>query len=225
MDKELVLKLLNFCDQFYHNSSYIQTMNAYITDNVTDFQAGIILNNELKHLYLIFKGSNSLTDWSYDLDTTKICLDKNIYVHEGFFNQLHQNGNYNKLLHEINKFPDYKLFITGHSLGGALATLFGYQYSKTIEKEIKIVTFGSPKVGCKEWQKAFNKCDRISYLRFVNKNDPVPNSPFLNYYHVGTKCELNNNSSFISYFNGKQHKCEKYKKGIEKITTWEYNIQ
>lgn len=69
------------------------------------------------------------------------------------------------------------IIFTGHSLGGALATLSSLYFKcKYPEVQINCITFGSPRAGCSEFTKLFNKNIEESY-RFVNDNDPVPCMP------------------------------------------------
>lgn len=69
------------------------------------------------------------------------------------------------------------IIFTGHSLGGALATLSSLYFKcKYPEAEISCITFGSPRAGCSEFAKLFNDNIEESY-RFVNDNDPVPCVP------------------------------------------------
>ena len=66
---------------------------------------------------------------------------------------------------------------SGHSLGGALATLAAVQFSKQYPNIIvSCVTFGSPRVGNSLFASMFDKCCSGSY-RFVNEDDPVPMGP------------------------------------------------
>ena len=77
------------------------------------------------------------------------------------------------------------IIFSGHSLGGALATLAAVQFSKQYpDIIISCVTFGSPRVGNGKFAAMFNKCCRGSY-RFVNEDDPVPMGPTpLRFTHV-----------------------------------------
>ena len=58
----------------------------------------------------------------------------------------------------LKQHPDYRLYITGHSLGGALSTLFAFTVAASnfsIEKPITCVSCASPKVGGNCFRKAF----------------------------------------------------------------------
>eukprot|EP00957_Ditylum_brightwellii_P109953 8387037-Ditylum_brightwellii.AAC.1 len=53
----------------------------------------------------------------------------------------------------LNDNPDYEVWFTGHSLGGALATLAASAAAvlDDIKKPIKLVSFASPQVGKSEY--------------------------------------------------------------------------
>ncbi|DBA97134.1 TPA: hypothetical protein ACH3X1_014902 [Trebouxia sp. C0004] len=78
-----------------------------------------------------------------------------------------------------------RVICTGHSLGGALATL-GAAWSalEYPDADIRCITFGSPRVANKVFGKAFNALVGTS-LRLVHGFDPVPSlPPSLMYKHV-----------------------------------------
>jgi len=75
-----------------------------------------------------------------------------------------------------------KYIITGHSLGGAMSTIFASRQNP--EKVNKVITFGAPRVGGNDFRKAFNQ--QYEHIRLVNNNDIVPSVPPAPFYrHTG----------------------------------------
>ncbi|RCN51594.1 triacylglycerol lipase [Ancylostoma caninum] len=78
--------------------------------------------------------------------------------------------------------------ISGHSVGGALATLAAafLVQSGYIEdpKKVKLVTFGQPRVGDKEFAENFDKMGIYDY-RVVHWRDVVPALLLSGYWHHG----------------------------------------
>ncbi|XP_053402795.1 lipase ZK262.3-like [Mercenaria mercenaria] len=82
----------------------------------------------------------------------------------------------------VNLYPDYDVVITGHSLGGAIASLAAVSLIHTgvvPENKLSLYTFGMPRVGDKEY--ALNH-DRIvnNSWRVVHRRDVVPHLPMCN---------------------------------------------
>lgn len=79
--------------------------------------------------------------------------------------------------------PDYKLVITGHSLGGAVATLAAAVFRKQ-GLELTLYTFGSPRVGNEALAKYISASG--TNFRVTHLNDPVPRLPplTLGYRHI-----------------------------------------
>jgi triacylglycerol lipase len=98
-------------------------------------------------------------------------------VHKGF------KQAYHKVRRQIdNKFKAHNaaaktVWITGHSLGGALAVLAAYDLKKKGYKVNGVYTMGQPRVGNSGYANAFEKCLRNRCFRFVEKNDKVPEMP------------------------------------------------
>jgi predicted lipase len=169
----------------------------FVTEETTDLQCGITVSHAKKRLNVIFRGSESLSDWYYDLKLFKHKLDEkyqpddnnNVHVHVGFFEQLTKNGSYDKIIDILKEaltvYEDYHIFISGHSLGGALCTLFGYMLSYEIENNITVISFASPRVGNDDWKTAFNNKLNLNHFRVSNNRDIVTAAPMFNYKHVG----------------------------------------
>jgi triacylglycerol lipase len=69
------------------------------------------------------------------------------------------------------------LWLTGHSLGGAIAVLAAWRLERQFVKVHQIVTFGGPMVGNDACVKAFDKQFKDRIYRFVNFEDLVPRLP------------------------------------------------
>jgi triacylglycerol lipase len=81
------------------------------------------------------------------------------------------------------------LFITGHSLGGALATLSALRFASTNQPVQALYTFGSPRVGDRTYLKHFTEALGDRAFRLVNDEDVVAKVPLkaMGYCHVGEK--------------------------------------
>ncbi len=120
-------------------------------------------------------------------------------VHRGFLGGLRKvwgHGN-SGMIGAIRKFRDdgQTIWITGHSLGAALATLAAAGCRAERLPVQGIYTYGSPRVGSKAFQKKFDKSFKKKTFRFVNNNDVVTRVPprALKYKHVGTLRYIDHN--------------------------------
>lgn len=166
----------------------------FISEAETDVQVGITINETDKRICIVFRGSESSKDWFYDLQIRKHHLRDGIWVHSGFYKQLHQNGVYDKILETVKKLllehPDFSLYVTGHSLGAALATLSGFILANELKHPVTVVSFASPRVGNAEWKKAFDSTPNLTHYRVTNDRDIVTAFPMYKYYHVGKTIRL-----------------------------------
>ena len=69
------------------------------------------------------------------------------------------------------------LYITGHSLGGALATMAAAALSDNGIEVAGVYTFGQPRVGDRTFAQQLNQHTDGKVFRFVNNNDIVPHVP------------------------------------------------
>jgi triacylglycerol lipase len=69
------------------------------------------------------------------------------------------------------------LWLTGHSLGGALATLAAYRLEEDGIPVQGVVIYGSPKVGDPAWAREFDSHLGSRAQAWVTARDPVPFSP------------------------------------------------
>jgi hypothetical protein len=72
---------------------------------------------------------------------------------------------------------DRPLWITGHSLGGALALLSAWLFKRRFVPVHEVCTFGAPMIGNREACQAFDREFAGRIFRYVNGRDPVPKLP------------------------------------------------
>lgn len=153
---------------------------------------------------IVFRGSDSSVDWNTNFDAmqaraefgesevgTAIIGDKDcekVYPYEGKnSSQSAMHRGFTRayfsardLIHAHLRDRNLTgVTVTGHSLGGALATLCAVdvQYNFTDKvSEIEVYTFGSPRVGNDGFRASFNRRVPHSY-RFVHGMDIVPALP------------------------------------------------
>ncbi|KAK9383818.1 Alpha/Beta hydrolase protein [Kockiozyma suomiensis] len=142
-----------------------------------------------ERILLVFRGTNSMTDWYTNLDTIQESYPANrtgpicpgCYVHRGFLHSYLDS----KILFmpELAKlkelYPEYSLLVSGHSLGGAIAVLAGAELLETGYYP-EITTFGQPRVGNSYFADYFDYLvlkSGIERMRVTHKSDPVPQVP------------------------------------------------
>ena len=83
-------------------------------------------------------------------------------------------------------YPSASILITGHSAGGAIATLAALEIIE-LYSDTKVITFGSPRVGDAAFANYFKvHFDNNNSYRIVSRNDIVPSNPAysFDYHHV-----------------------------------------
>ena len=198
----LDINCINIIEKLAKSSPYGR-VHKFFNNKNTDLQVGITISETNKRICIVFRGSESLYDWYYDLSFLKKHLHDNVYVHGGFYKQLHNDDMYlnitNEVIELLNKYPNYDIYITGHSLGAALSTLYGYELSTQLSNKITVVSFASPRVGNGSFKIAFDKRENLIHYRISNKHDIVTALPNINFTHVGINITLTDNKYKIFY--------------------------
>ncbi len=130
-------------------------------------------------LFLVFRGTVTVEEWVRNLRFTlaPYLLSGMGKVHEGF---LETYGFVRQRVQEALSAQERgkRLFIAGHSLGGALATLAAPDVSQATPFPSPVVyTYGSPRVGDRAFAEAWNQAHAARAFRIVNTSDIVPSIP------------------------------------------------
>eukprot|EP00590_Aulacoseira_subarctica_P004898 CAMPEP_0172428794 /NCGR_PEP_ID=MMETSP1064-20121228/47773_1 /TAXON_ID=202472 /ORGANISM="Aulacoseira subarctica , Strain CCAP 1002/5" /LENGTH=500 /DNA_ID=CAMNT_0013173771 /DNA_START=76 /DNA_END=1578 /DNA_ORIENTATION=+ len=169
---------------------------------------GITVSPKQKWISVVFRGSVTADDWIHNLNANQTDFilpgpDAKTppmgKVEKGFYNYLFGKNLFQKqttskaesimaMLYELfgnEKYKDYQLYVTGHSLGGSLSTLFAFRAavdSGIPNKPVINVSFASPFVGDEEFRKNLRDLERNNsyrHLRISNEDDIVPLIPFM----------------------------------------------
>jgi triacylglycerol lipase len=126
------------------------------------------------HAVLAFRGTGPATFQNWATDAIVRLVAREEYagrVHTGFSSALKHS--WDRVTRVLEAVGDRPLFVTGHSLGGALALLASCRLWKLGRPAVATYTFGAPRVG----DAAFCKSCMTPTYRVVNRLDLVPELP------------------------------------------------
>ena len=152
-----------------------------------DTQGFIAINDE--RILAAFRGTEALPDWLTNLQAVKDPGPwRNTEVHEGFQDAFMAAA---LKIGEIigRERRKQQVWVTGHSLGGALAVLLAATLKENKIPVHGLYTFGAPRVGDKEFAKQLNTSLRgQAHWRVVNEGDLVPHVPLEAFFsHAGNR--------------------------------------
>ena len=168
------------------------TQITHISQNDTECFVG----SDRWTVILAFRGTeiDSLQDWRTDIRLAKAAHPFG-RVQTGFKRAYsHVEGEIVQAIAAMRRWPSSddkskqkSFWITGHSLGGALAVLAAAHLAPRLQYVDRICTFGQPRVGNRAFCRELDKILAGRYQRWVNNNDLVPRLPssLHGYRHAG----------------------------------------
>lgn len=182
---------------------------CFLDNPTTDTQVALWRDMSRKRLVVAFRGTEQakwkdlLTDLMLvpaGLNPERIGGDfkQEVQVHSGFLSAYDSvRTRIMRLIRQVVGYIDdgpqplseWHVYVTGHSLGGALATLLALELSSSQLTKLGVISvtmynFGSPRVGNKKFAEVYNEkvCDS---WRVVNHRDIIPTVPrLMGYCHV-----------------------------------------
>ncbi|KAJ3355057.1 hypothetical protein GGF32_002200 [Allomyces javanicus] len=173
------------------------TLVQYLTGKTN---AGYVAYNASRNTVMVaFRGSSNVANWIDNLEFGKITYPFTVpatfkskpKVHKGFvdaYNEVRPS-----LLQALatakSRYPTAKITITGHSLGGAIATLAAADLAASgvvAASRVKLTVFNSPRVGTSEFSDLVGSLNLARVARYVEENDIVSHLPptFLGFEHI-----------------------------------------
>ncbi|CAL2225459.1 unnamed protein product [Prunus armeniaca] len=182
---------------------------CFLDNATTDTQVAIWCDSSRKRLVIAFRGTEQARwkDLRTDLMLAPAGLNperiggdfkEEVQVHSGFLSAYDSVririislmklaiGYIDDLAEPLHK---WHVYVTGHSLGGALSTLLALELSSSqLAKRgvisVTMYNFGSPRVGNKKFAEVYNEKVKDSW-RVVNHRDIIPTVPrLMGYCHV-----------------------------------------
>eukprot|EP00056_Hartaetosiga_gracilis_P014133 m.239812 g.239812 ORF g.239812 m.239812 type:complete len:313 (+) comp14088_c0_seq1:60-998(+) len=148
-------------------------------------------------IYVAFQGSSDITQWIEDFKFEKTPLgypgaSSSVEVHLGFHQSYLsvQDDIVSNVAILAKANPSYRIIVTGHSLGAAIASLCSLDLSIKFPKATVITyTFGQPRVGNKAYYSFFKASSVSSAFRFIHNRDIVPHLPLedMGFHHTATE--------------------------------------
>ncbi len=175
--------------------------DAYVvTPSVDSVLAHVHVKAGNDVVIVAFRGTANIRDWITDFECEPVDLWDGIKVHDGFWTAVQTVIRPLKDLLSGSITPP-KLYLTGHSLGSALAMLCAWLLERGEFPVEGVYTFGGPRVGNGSFARVYNgegartkdedEEEKTGLgertWRFVNEEDIVPRVPGLlaGYRHAG----------------------------------------
>ncbi|TKR96097.1 hypothetical protein L596_010165 [Steinernema carpocapsae] len=156
--------------------------DMFKTDSCRGFTA---ISHSAKAVIISFRGTAEFLQLAQEAIKTVIFPDTFIaggkvsrYFYEAY-KKVWESGLKDDYLELRNKYPDYEIWVTGHSLGGAMASLCAatlVHLGQANPEKLKLLTFGAPRIGDKAFVDVHEALVLYSY-RVVHNRDIVPHVP------------------------------------------------
>jgi triacylglycerol lipase len=176
-------------------SSIAANEGIFVEDEAT--HAAAVIQDRGDCIMIAFRGSKSPEDFIKDAEfwLTNYGPGYRSQVHHGFASDWRAIRNEVKARLEFlleGASSRCKVFITGHSLGGALAVLAADEINRCRIPVAAVYTFGAPRVGNGPFRDIYNAGLADKTFCIVNQNDIVPRTPplLMDYKRVGQKLFL-----------------------------------
>ncbi|XVE82076.1 hypothetical protein DITRI_Ditri15bG0117500 [Diplodiscus trichospermus] len=158
-----------------------------IVDVQNCLQAFVGVAKDPSAIVIAFRGTqeNSIQNWVEDLFWKQLDLNypgmPDAMVHHGFYTAYHDTTIRSGILNAIKEakefYGDLDIMVTGHSMGGAMASFCALDLKINHEaKNVQVITFGQPRIGNAAFASYYSKLVPNT-IRVTNDHDIVPHLP------------------------------------------------
>ncbi|PRW34023.1 alpha beta-hydrolase [Chlorella sorokiniana] len=219
LDFETAWRLSSYVAVSYCNASSIAGWNCtrcdgiaagvqpeeVISDVAWDLQGFVGWSVPLAAIVVAFRGTdshsiynwvNNMRTWRTDLAVNYPGAPQRALVHGGFFYSYNSSSlaaNVTAAVQRLlQRHPQAPVYVSGHSLGGALATLCALDLKLNQgAHDVRLYTYGSPRVGNNVFAEWFESQIKVHW-RFTHNRDIVPSVPpgYMGFYHLSREVWL-----------------------------------
>lgn len=187
------LTLADFSHLAYFGPAYVEKQLKlwgyepfrWVEDKKTDTQA--LVTGKGSHLVVCFRGTSSGKDALVDTRFLKTkAFGGRGKVHRGFNKAL--DSVWPQVQAAVDELgADKKIFVSGHSLGAALAQLAAHRFALSDHSIAGVYVYGSPRIGNPEFRDAYNELLEAKTFLHINNTDIVARIPprILGFRHLG----------------------------------------
>ncbi len=193
------------CTEFLEDNGYkVEHMYMHKRNHTM-----LLILSRLDRIVIVFRGTTEREQMKLDLKVLMTpvsavlptaCSDhpvlrtrdwRNVSVHSGFAEAYRSvsyaiNIKIGELLNELKR----PILLTGHSLGGSLATICSLDLVLQLQTtDIYVATFGSPRCGNQFWRRLYDPIVP-AHWRIAMRSDIITTLPRLGYHHVGKRVAL-----------------------------------
>lgn len=188
------------------------TVVAGLSGLITGIEGYVATNHARQEVVLSVRGSNNIRNWISNIafSWTNCPFVSDCKVHTGFqaaWDEI-SSAAQNAVSSALAANPGYRVVATGHSLGGAVATL-GAVYMRHAGRQVEVYSYGSPRVGNDKFAN-FVTGQGAGEYRVTHTDDPVPRLPpiVFGYRHTTPEYWLTSEATSNNYPLGDIRVCE-----------------
>ena len=170
----LLLTACNLSQEVYQPTKTDADM--YVSDLKADVRVNIgkRICGRTQYCTVAFSGTESLNDWLYNLMMWMVGQEYGIEgrVHAGFCSKWRAVRC--KVINVLKKIGTTDILVTGHSLGGALATIASFDLARTLpDRRVFAYTFGAPRCADYKFHSSFPPRNLVHFVRCIHAGDFV----------------------------------------------------